>query len=185
MNHSQLSSLKLVKICWLPVLPPWLDWESHSQGRQRSICCICYEGGPWRCPPRCRTSPPPPRPPWTCTPSSPGASWGCPRGRARRHEGSRRARLAQSGWEQPIGRRSWTPGEKTNQLWLSLGFWPLLQHRPSEIYERSFPAWNLMNDTSMHDTKLLDAFLSGIRLDALPGQQEKWRHWVWTIFHTR
>ena len=82
-------------IPYLPVKAPWPDLESHSQEMQRSIYCTCSWGGQWRCPPRCCTSPPPSRPPWTCTRCWPGASWGCPPGRARWPWGSRRARPVQ------------------------------------------------------------------------------------------
>ena len=78
---------------------------------QRSICCTCSWGGQWRCPPSYCTSPPPPRPPWTCTRCWPGASWGCLPRRARWPWGSRRARPVLWGRVPPIDRRSWTPSD--------------------------------------------------------------------------
>ena len=160
---------------WLPVQPPWLSWESHSQEKQRSICCTCSGGEPWRCLPRCRPSPPRLRPPWTCSPSWPGASWGCPRGRARRPEGSRRARPARSGWGQPIGRRSWTP---------------LLQHRPSEIYGHSFPGWSLlrMQRPIWKQTKWMTRRSKTLRCISAQHQvgctrRKNWDR-VWTICHS-
>ena len=106
---------------------------------QRSICCTCSWGGQWRCLPRCCTSPPPPRPPWTCTRCWPGASWGCPPRRARWPWGSRRARPVLWGRVPPIDRRSWTPSDFNIKFGQNQLFSPHLQHHPSETCGRSFP----------------------------------------------